>query len=102
MKTKNRKENHLGSWGVSRREFLKLAGVSTTVLLPGSINANEINTSLALINGSSVDSAGRSPVSDGVLVIDGMRIVNSGTRSLVKIPSNSKIIDVRAERFCRV
>ncbi len=79
---------------ISRRNFLKITSIGSTSLLFGCFpNVNKEST-LALINGRLIDGTGDRPVSDGVLVIQGSRIIDAGSATSVTIPGNAKMIDV--------
>src|ERR1044072_582618 len=49
---------------------------------------------IALVGGTLIDVTGKPPIPNSVVVIEGDRIVSAGARSLTKIPTNAKLIDV--------
>ncbi len=49
----------------------------------------------AVVGGTLFDGSGRDPVADGVVVIEGERIVAAGPASAVALPAGSDIIDAR-------
>jgi imidazolonepropionase-like amidohydrolase len=53
-----------------------------------------ITTPIALIGGTLIDATGKPPIPNSVVVIQGDRIVSAGARSITKIPTNAKLIDV--------
>lgn len=84
-----------------RRQFL--AGAALATLLgpaagraaprtpPGSWTAPQV----AVIGGRVIDGYGQAPIENGVVLIEGDRIVAVGERGQVKIPPNAKVIDAR-------
>ncbi|HEY6218364.1 MAG TPA: hypothetical protein VIW74_16970, partial [Pyrinomonadaceae bacterium] len=49
---------------------------------------------IALVGGTLIDVTGKPPIPNSVVVIEGDRIVSAGARSITKIPTNAKLIDV--------
>jgi imidazolonepropionase-like amidohydrolase len=80
---------------ISRREFLKLVSLTTAGLLVGHSSSQGAESALALVNGRLIDGTGARAIPDGALVILGDRIISSGSRTHIKIPANSQMIDVR-------
>jgi imidazolonepropionase-like amidohydrolase len=54
--------------------------------------------SVALVGATIVDGTGAAPVADGVVVVDGDRIVCAGTRDRCAVPEGAEVVDV-AGRF---
>jgi imidazolonepropionase-like amidohydrolase len=54
----------------------------------------QISGSFALVNGTVVDGTGSDPVTDGVVVIEGGRIVAVGAGDQVTIPADIPVVDV--------
>lgn len=82
-------------WKISRREFLKLASLTTAGLLVGHGSSQGAESTLALFNGTLIDGTGAKAVPDGVLVILNDRIIASGSRTQVKITTDAQMIDVQ-------
>jgi len=80
---------------ISRREFLKLASLTTAGLLVGHGSSQGAESTLALINGTLIDGTGAKAVTEGAIVIIGDRIIASGSRTQVQIPTNAQMIDVQ-------
>ena len=53
-----------------------------------------LTRSLVLINGTVLDGAGTDPLANGVVVIEGSRIVAVGPAPAVEIPANAQVVDV--------
>ena len=83
------------SQSISRREFLKIASATAAGLLIGYKSAQGADATLCLINGLLIDGTGADAIPDGVVVIQGGRILVAGPRSQVMVPSNAKIVDVQ-------
>ena len=49
---------------------------------------------LALINGTVLDGTGAPPLANGVVVVEGKRIVAVGPATQVDIPANAQVVDV--------
>jgi imidazolonepropionase-like amidohydrolase len=95
MTTKNRHDHSDRSRGLSRREFVKLVGVTTAGLMVGCGSSHHSNSTLALINGTLIDGTGAEPLVGGAVVIRGDRIVSTGLSTQVEVPANADIIDVQ-------
>ena len=80
---------------ISRREFLKLTSLTTAGLLVGHGSSQGAESTLALINGTLIDGTGAKAVPEGAIVIIGNRIIASGSRTQVQIPTNAQMIDVQ-------
>ena len=48
---------------------------------------------LAIVGATLIDGSGSDPIPDSVVLVKGKRIVSMGTRSEVKVPTNSKFIE---------
>lgn len=57
--------------------------------------AGQSPASLALVNGTLIDGTGSDPIPDGVIVIDGERILSVGPSTQVEIPPGTPTIDVQ-------
>jgi imidazolonepropionase-like amidohydrolase len=53
------------------------------------------NQSIVLINGTIIDGIGHDPVPDGIVIIEGDKIIAVGQKNSLVIPSGSRIIDVK-------
>ena len=51
-------------------------------------------TTVALVGGQLIDGTGTPAIEDGVLVMQGQRIVAVGPRSEISVPTNARVIDV--------
>ena len=50
---------------------------------------------IVLVNGTLIDGKGGRPMADAIVIIKGTRIAAVGTRSTLKVPKGSVVIDVR-------
>lgn len=73
------------------RAVLTLILLST---LASHIRAQEIK---AITGATLVDGAGRAPVKDAVIIIEGARIKQTGAKSKIKIPKEATVIDARGK-----
>jgi imidazolonepropionase-like amidohydrolase len=88
-------DNSARPQSISRREFLKLTSATAAGLLIGCKPAQGADTTLSLINGLLIDGTGADAIPDGAVVIQDGRIVATGPRTKVAIPSNANTIDVQ-------
>ncbi len=95
MSIESNLDNSARPQGISRREFLKLTSAAAAGLLIGYNSAQGADVALSLINGMLIDGTGADATPDGAVIIKNERIVSSGPRKQIKIPTNSTIIDVQ-------
>ena len=75
-------------------ETTTTAAPTSTTIAATTVAMGQISGSFALVNGTLVDGTGSDPVSDGVVVIDGGRIVAVGAGDQVTIPPDIPVVDV--------
>jgi len=75
-----------------------LAGLASVALLGAAALFPRPVTSLAITGATIIDGRGGAPVPDGLVIIEGGRIIKVGKRSTLEIPAGARIVDA-AGRF---
>lgn len=70
-----------------------LAGLASVALLGAVPLFPRPMTSLAITGATIIDGRGGAPVPDGVIIIEGGRIIQVGRRGAFRIPAGARIVD---------
>lgn len=75
-----------------REEAAAADGPAVAEPTPGQPPPTEVSTTLALVGGRVIDGYGGPPLEDGVILIEGERIVAVGPQSQVPIPADAQVL----------
>lgn len=81
--------------GITRRDFLHLNLAAAAALLTGCRADQPSGETLALVNGQLIDGTGAEAVPDGVVLVQGDRILAAGARASVAVPADARLIDAQ-------
>ena len=88
---------------ISRRQFLRLTGITAAGFLAGHCNSTETQlepgTPLAIVNGTLIDGNGVKAMPDAVITVRNNRIAAVGPRPDIKIPDDSSIVNIQGKQF---
>ncbi len=83
---------------ISRRQFLRLTGITAAGFLAGHCTSKETSfepgTPLAFVNGTLIDGTGANAMPDSAIIVRDDRITAVGPRPEIKIPDNSNVVNV--------
>jgi imidazolonepropionase-like amidohydrolase len=86
---------------ISRRQFLKLTGITAAGLLVGRCTSEEpqveTGTPFALVNGTLIDGTGAKAMPDAAIIVRDDRITAVGLRPDIEIPGDSFIVSVQGK-----
>lgn len=86
---------------ISRRQFLKLTGITAAGFLAGRCTSEETQlepgTPFALVNGTLIDGTGAKAMPDAVIIVRDDRITAVGPRPDIEIPGDSFIVNVQGK-----
>ena len=86
---------------ISRRQFLRLTGITAAGSLTGHCTSQEISlepgTPLTLVNGTLIDGTGANATPDAAIIVCDDRITAVGPRPEIKIPDNSYVVNVHGK-----
>jgi imidazolonepropionase-like amidohydrolase len=69
-----------------------------TIILLSSVASHVLAQEIKAITGATlIDGAGRAPIKDAVIIIEGARIKQAGAKSKIKIPKEATVIDARGK-----
>jgi imidazolonepropionase-like amidohydrolase len=69
-----------------------------TIILLAILSPRALAQEIKVITGATlIDGAGRAPIKDAVIIIEGARIKQAGAKNKVKIPKNAIVIDARGK-----
>ena len=92
------KANKIPWQTISRRQFLRLTGITAASVLAGHCTSKETSfapgTPLALVNGTLIDGTGANAIPDATIIVRDDRITALGPRSEVIIPDSSFVVNV--------
>ena len=103
MKTKNPTKiaDEIRRGPISRRQFLKLSGITAAGFLAGRCTSKETQpepgTPIALINGTLIDGTGAGAIPDAAIIVRDDRITAVGPRPDIEIPVDSFIVNVQGK-----
>ena len=86
---------------ISRRQFLKLSGITAAGFLAGRCTSKETQlepgTPFALVNGTLIDGTGAKAMPDAAIIVRDDRITAVGPRPDIEIPGDSFIVNVQGK-----
>ncbi len=86
---------------ISRRQFLRLTGITAAGFLAGHCNSTETQlkpgTPLAIVNGTLIDGNGVKAIPDAAVIVRNNRIAAVGPRPDIEIPDDSFIVDIQGK-----
>ena len=86
---------------ISRRQFLKLTGITAAGFLAGRCTSEETQlepgTPFALVNGTLIDGTGAKAMPDAAIIVRDDRITAVGPRPDIEIPADSFIVKVQGK-----
>jgi len=86
---------------ISRRQFLKLTGITAAGFLAGRCTSKETQlepgTPFALVNGTLIDGTGAKAMPDAAIIVRDDRITAVGPRPDIEIPGDSFIVSVQGK-----
>lgn len=86
---------------ISRRQFLKLTGITAAGFLAGRCTSKETQlepgTPFALVNGTLIDGTGAKAMPDAAIIVRDDRITAVGPRPDIEIPGDSFIVNVQGK-----
>ena len=86
---------------ISRRQFLKLTGITAAGFLAGRCTSEETQlepgTPFALVNGTLIDGTGAKAMPDAAIIVRDDRITAVGPRPDIEIPGDSFIVNVQGK-----
>ena len=86
---------------ISRRQFLKLTGITAAGFLAGRCTSEETQlepgTPFALVNGTLIDGTGAKAMPDAAIIVRDDRITAFGPRPDIEIPGDSFIVNVQGK-----
>lgn len=86
---------------ISRRQFLKLTGITAAGFLAGRCTSKETQlepgTPFALVNGTLIDGTGAKAMPDAAIIVRDDRITAVGPRPDIEIPGDSFIVNIQGK-----
>src|SRR5262245_48793891 len=75
------------------RMLISLLVVSATLITAASVQVPNIDTQLALIGGTIYANPGEQPIRNGVVLLNGGKILRVGTRASIRVPRGIQLVD---------